>query len=49
MTSSFFTARWSNIVSIALGIVTAIYAIVVLIAGVGTAGFIGLIVIGGIT
>ena len=49
MTSNFFTARWNNIVSIALGLVAAIYVIVVLIAGVGTASFIGLIVIGGIT
>ncbi len=49
MTSNFFTARWSNIVSIALGIVAAIYTIIVLIIGVGTAGFIGLVVIGGIT
>jgi len=49
MTSSFLTARWSNIVSIALGLFTAIYAIVVLIAGVSTEGFIGLVIIGGIT
>ncbi len=49
MANNFYTARWSNIVSIALGVVTAIYAIVFLIAGVGTAGFIGLVVIGGIT
>ena len=49
MANNFYTARWSNIVSIALGIVTVIYAIVVLIIGVGTAGFIGLVVIGGIT
>ena len=49
MTSSFFTVRWSNIVSVALGIVATIYAIAVLIAGVGTAAFISLVVIGGIT
>ena len=49
MTISFFTARWSNIVSIALGIVAAIYTIIVTVIGVGTTGFIGLIVIGGIT
>ena len=49
MTSSFLTVRWSNIVSIALGLSTVIYAIVVLIAGVGTEGFIGLVIIGGIT
>jgi ABC-type enterochelin transport system permease subunit len=49
MANNFYTAHWSNIVSIALGIVAAIYAIVVLIIGVGTTGFIGLVVIGGIT
>lgn len=49
MTTSFFTARWSNVVSIALGLVAAIYVIAVLVSGVGTAGFIGLIVIGGVT
>ena len=49
MKGNFFTARWNNIMSIALGLVTAVYVIVVLIAGVGTASFIGLIVIGGIT
>jgi hypothetical protein len=49
MANDFYTARWSNIVSIALGIVTAIYATAVLIIGVGTAGFIGLVVVGGIT
>jgi ABC-type enterochelin transport system permease subunit len=49
MANNFYTAYWSNIVSIALGIVAAIYAIVVLIIGVGTTGFIGLVVIGGIT
>jgi hypothetical protein len=48
-TSIQYTARWSNIVSIALGIVTAIYATAVLIIGVGTAGFIGLVIVGGIT
>ena len=49
MTGSLLTARWSNIISIALGLATAIYSIVVLIAGVGTEGFIGLVIIGGIT
>jgi hypothetical protein len=49
MTASFFTARWSNRVSITLGLVAVIYVIAVLVAGVGTAGFIGLVVIGGVT
>ena len=49
MTSNFFTARWGNIVSIALRIVAAIYTIITLVIGVDTAGFIGLVVIGGST
>ncbi len=44
---NFLTVRWNNLFSIALGVVAAIYVIAVLIAGVGTASFIGLIVIGG--
>lgn len=48
---SFLTARWSNILSIVLGLVAAIYVIVVLTSTVlgDAASFIGLIVIGGIT
>ena len=49
MAASFFTARWSNVVSVALGLVAAIYVIAALVSGVGTAGFIGLVVIGGFT
>ena len=50
MTGNFLTTRWNNIVSIALGIVAAIYVIVVLTSTVlgDVAGFIGLIVIGGV-
>ena len=51
MKGSFLTARWSNILSIVLGLVAAIYVIVVLTSTVlgDAASFIGLIVIGGIT
>lgn len=47
----YLTARWNNILSIALGLVAAIYVIVVLTSTVlgDAASFIGLIVIGGIT
>jgi hypothetical protein len=47
MKESCLTVRWNNLFSIALGVVAAIYVITVLIAGVSTASFIGLIVIGG--
>lgn len=49
MEGKFLTVRWNNMVSIGLGLVAVIYVIVVVITGVGTAGFIGLIVIGGVT
>ncbi len=49
MTGSFLTARWNNKMSIALGLVAAIYVIVVLTSTVlgDVASFIGLVVIGG--
>ena len=49
MKEKFLTARWNNLFSIALGIITIIYVIVVLsICALGeTASFIGLVVIGG--
>ena len=45
------TARWNNIFSITLGLVAAIYIIVVLATAVlgEVASFIGLVVIGGFT
>lgn len=50
MTGTFLTARWNNIVSIVLGLMAAIYIIVVLTSTVlgDAASFIGLVVIGGI-
>ncbi len=50
MAGSFLTARWNNIFSIGLGLVAVIYVIVVLTSTVlgDVAGFIGLIVIGGV-
>ena len=51
MAGSFLTARWNNILSIVLGLLAAIYVIVVLTSTIlgDEAAFIGLIVIGGIT
>ncbi len=50
MEGNFLTARWNNIFSIVLGLVAAIYVIVVLTSTVlgDAASFIGLVVIGGI-
>ncbi len=50
MESNFATVRWNNIFSIVLGLVAAIYVIVVLTSTVlgDVASFIGLVVIGGI-
>ncbi len=48
MEGNFVTARWNNILSIGLGLVVLFFFIAVLITGVGTASFIGLVVIGGI-
>ena len=50
MTGNFLTARWNNIFSIVLGLVAAIYVIIVLTSTVlgDVASFIGLVVIGGI-
>jgi len=49
MTGNFLTARWNNIFSIVLGLVAAIYVIIVLTTTVlgDVASFIGLVVIGG--
>ena len=49
MTGSFLTARWNNIFSMVLGLVAAIYVIVVLTSAIlgEVAGFTGLVVIGG--
>ena len=51
MKEEFLTARWNNILSLALGLVAAIYIIVVQTSAVlgDAASFIGLIVIGGTT
>ena len=51
MEGNFLTARWNNMLSIALGLVAAVYVIVVLIITMlgDVASFIGLIVIGGVT
>jgi len=48
MTGNFLTARWNNIFSIVLGLVAAIYVIIVLTSTVlgDAASFIGLVVIG---
>ena len=48
-TGNFATVRWNNIFSTVLGLVAAIYVIVVLTSTVlgDTASFIGLVVIGG--
>ena len=43
------TARWNNILSIALGIVALFFFIAVLITGAGITSFIALVVIGGVT
>ncbi len=50
MEGNFVTVRWNNIFSIVLGLVAAIYVIVVLTSTVlgDVASFIGLVVIGGI-
>ena len=50
MADTFLTARWNNIFSIVLGVIAAIYVIVVLTSTVlgDAASFIGLVVIGGI-
>jgi len=50
MEGNFATVRWNNIFSIVLGLVAAIYVIVVLTSTVlgDAASFIGLVVIGGI-
>ena len=49
MTCNLCTTRWNNIFSIVLGLVAAIYVIVVLTSTVlgDAASFIGLVVIGG--
>ena len=49
MEGSFRTVRWNNIFSIALGLVAAIYVIVVLTSTVlgDAASFVGLVIIGG--
>lgn len=49
MEGNFATVRWNNIFSIVLGLVAAIYVIVVLTSTVlgDAASFIGLVVIGG--
>ena len=49
MMSSFFSTRWNNILSIALGIVALIVFIAFLATGVGITSFIVLVVIGGVT
>ena len=45
------TVRWNNTMSIALGLIAAIYVIVILTSTVleDVVGFIGFVVIGGIT
>ena len=50
MKGDFLTARWNNILSIGLGVIAAIYVIVVLTStAIGdAASFIGLVVIGGV-
>jgi len=51
MTSGLLTKRWSDRISLSLGVVIAIYIIIVLTSAIleDKAAFIGLIVIGGIT
>ena len=49
MTSNFLTARWNNMLSIALGIVTLIVFIAFLVTGVSITSFIVLVVVGGVT
>ena len=51
MKEGFLTARWNNIVSIALGVVATVYIIVATTTTVlgDMAGFTGLVVIGGVT
>jgi len=47
----FLTVRWNNLLSLGLGLIALIYIIVVLTTSAlsVSAGFVGLVVIGGIT
>jgi hypothetical protein len=47
---SFLTARWNNMLSLGLGLITLIYVIAALSASVwsDSGGFIGLVIIGGL-
>ena len=51
MTEEFLTARWNNIISVAVALIAALYIIVVLSSALlgDEARFIGLVVIGGAT
>jgi hypothetical protein len=49
MQGSFFTARWNNIISIALGIVALLFIMISLTVGVSIGSMIGLVVIMGST
>jgi hypothetical protein len=47
----FFTVRWNNLLSLGLGLIALIYAVILLSTSAlsVSAGFVGLVVIGGIT
>jgi len=49
MAVSFFSTRWNNTLSMALGIMALLSLIAALIAGFSVASFTALVVIGGVT